>query len=107
MEEEEHKLHLERKNVRSDKKKYMLYVTSRVFGRGEAGAYQLQRRDVFLPPQVFLHVWADSCQAIVRVHHDVDEGVHHADEECLQGVTRKGKNVKAAKILIKLKLNIF
>lgn len=85
----------------------MLYVTSPDFGRGVAEAHQLQRCEVFLPPQVLLHVWANSCQAIVRVHHDVDKGVHQADEERCRASPEKEKNVKAAKILIKLKLSIF
>lgn len=45
--------------------------------------HQLQRCEVFLPPQVLLHVRADGRQAVVRVHDDVDEGVHQADEEGL------------------------
>lgn len=44
-------------------------------------AHQLQGRQVFLPPQVLLHVRADGSQAVVRVHHDMDEGVDQADEE--------------------------
>lgn len=43
--------------------------------------HQLQRCQVFLPPQVLLHVRADGRQPVVRVHHNVDEGVDQADEE--------------------------
>lgn len=75
----------------------MLYVTSRVFGRGAADAYQLQRREVFLPPEILLHVWADSCQAVVRVHHDVDEGVHQADEERCKVSPEKEKMLRLQK----------
>lgn len=44
---------------------------------------QLQGREVSLPPQVLLHVRADGSQPVVRIHHDVDEGVDQADEERL------------------------
>lgn len=47
--------------------------------------HQLQRGEVSLPPQVFLHVRADSSQAIIRIHHNVDEGVHQANEERCKG----------------------
>lgn len=53
---------------------------------GGAGAYQLQGREVSLPPQVLLHVGADGCQAVIRVHDYVDEGVCQADEERCDGV---------------------
>lgn len=42
---------------------------------------QLQRGEVSLPPQVLLHVRAERSQAVVRIHHNVDEGVEQADEE--------------------------
>lgn len=44
---------------------------------------QLQGGQVFLPPQVLLHVRANGSQAVVRVHDDVDKRVDEADEERL------------------------
>lgn len=44
---------------------------------------QLEGRDVSLPPQILLHVRAEGSQAIVRIHHHVNEGVDQADEERL------------------------
>lgn len=43
--------------------------------------YQLQCGEVAFPPQIFLHVRTQSCQAVVRIHDDVYEGVEQADEE--------------------------
>ena len=42
---------------------------------------QLHAGDVPLPPQVLLHVRAERGQAVVRIHHKVNEGVDHTNEK--------------------------
>lgn len=86
VEEEEHELHLVRRGQDA-----VFVALDWMLDAGGADAYQLQRCEVFLPPQVLLHVRADGCQAVVRVHDDVDEGVHQADEEGCSGVNKEKK----------------
>lgn len=46
---------------------------------------QLQGGEVTFPPQVFGHAWSHSCQAVIHVHHDMDEGVNQTyQESCRQ-----------------------
>lgn len=44
----------------------------------------MQRGEVFLPPEVLLHLGTEGRQQVIRVHDDMHEGVQHT-EEC--GVT--------------------
>lgn len=71
VEEEEQELHLEKRKWGH---RFLRHSTARLHAGG-ADTYQLQGREVFLPPQVLLHVRADGCQAVIRVHDDVDKGV--------------------------------
>lgn len=45
--------------------------------------HHLQDSDVFLPPEVLLHLRAQGRQQVVRVHDDVDEGVEQAEESAV------------------------
>ena len=64
------------------------------------GTHQLQRGEVSLPPQVLLHVRAERSQEVVRIHHNVDEGVEQADEECCM-MWYKARDVKIVRVAIK------
>lgn len=91
VQEEQHKLHLERAHSISllhKQRKFTFFLCT------TAGAYQLQRCEISLPPQVLLHVRANGGQAVVRIHHNVDKGVHQADEECCSLWTDRGAKVQ-------------
>lgn len=71
VEEEEQELHLARRSQDN----FFFFFCDDGADAGGGDSYQLQGREVFLPPQVLLHVRANGCQAVIRVHDDVDEGV--------------------------------
>lgn len=83
VQEEQQKLQLERQSgdVQISVLHKQTHMISQIFSYGAGDAHQLQGREVSLPPQVLLHVRADGSQPVVRIHHDVDEGVDQANEE--------------------------
>lgn len=40
----------------------------------------LQAGEVFLPPEILLELGSEGCEQVVRVHHDVYEGVEQSEE---------------------------
>lgn len=45
--------------------------------------YHLEHGQVFLPPQVLLHLRSDGGQHVVRVHDDVHERVEQTEERAV------------------------
>lgn len=45
--------------------------------------YHLDYSQVFLPPQVFLHLWSNGGQHVVRVHNDVYKCVEETEERAV------------------------
>lgn len=52
-------------------------------GRARVVRYHLEHGQVFLPPQVLLHLWPDGGQHVVRVHNDVHERVEQTEERAV------------------------
>lgn len=75
VQEEEEKLQLQKQEAQIRLSLLFFFIHCCVF------PHQLQGRQVSFPPQVLLHVRPECCQAVVRIHDDVDEGVYQADEE--------------------------
>lgn len=42
--------------------------------------HHLQSGKILLPPEVLLHLRTEGSEKIIGVHHDVNEGVEHAEE---------------------------
>lgn len=47
-----------------------------------SNTHHLNNGEVFLPPEVLLHLRSQSCQAVVTVHEDVDGRVDGCTEKC-------------------------
>jgi len=43
----------------------------------------LEHSQVFLPPEVLLHLWSNSGQHVVRVHNDVYESIEQSKERAV------------------------
>lgn len=43
-------------------------------------SYHLQGGEILLPPEVLLELGSEGGEQVVRVHHDVDEGVEQSEE---------------------------
>ena len=41
--------------------------------------------DVFLPPEVLLHAWAEAAEGVVRIHHHVNDGVDQSSKDSCTG----------------------
>lgn len=52
-------------------------------GRACVVQYHLEHGQVFLPPQVFLHLRPDGGQHVVRVHDDMYERVEQTEERAV------------------------
>jgi len=63
--------------------------------------YHLEHSQVFLPPEVLLHVRSNGSQHVVRVHDDVYESVEQPEECAVTAYIRK-----ELKILL-FKLNFY
>lgn len=74
MDENEAELDLKTKGAKR------LIIGHNTTGSEKWTSYHLQVGDVFLPPQVFLHLRTKRRQEVVGVHNDVHEGVNTADE---------------------------
>jgi len=46
-------------------------------------AYHLEHSQVFLPPEVLLHLWTNGSQHVIRVHNDVYERVKQPKERAV------------------------
>lgn len=98
VQEEEQKLHLQTQSRKVQisslhKHTYMVHLNMHRLFHTKQETHQLQRCEVFFPPQVLLHVRADGSQAIVRIHHYVNEGVDQADEKrCRMWYKQEHKN---------------
>jgi len=57
--------------------------------------YHLEHSQVFLPPEVLLHLRTYGCQHVVRVHDDVHERVEQPEERAVTAyIIMYEKNLK-------------
>jgi hypothetical protein len=47
------------------------------------GTYELELRDVFLPPDAPLQLWLPDCQQVIKVHDGVDERIDGTEENAV------------------------